>query len=69
MSENEKMPEMKFKLDDGVLQEMIVNMMKKCKDKMDEEIAKRDEEIALLKNENKLLKADLDAREIRIVDS
>jgi SMC interacting uncharacterized protein involved in chromosome segregation len=43
--------------------------MKKCKDKMDEEIAKRDEEIALLKNKIKLLKADLDAREIRIVDS
>jgi hypothetical protein len=37
MSENEKMPEMKFKLEDGVLQEMIVNMMKKCK-KYDEEV-------------------------------
>ena len=66
MSDKEKMPEMKFKLEDGVLQQMIENMMKKCKDVMDEEIAKRDEEIALLKNENKLLRADIDAREIPV---
>ena len=64
MSDNEKMPEMKFKLEDGVLQQMIENMMLKCKTHMDEEIAKRDEEISLLKNENKLLKADIDARDI-----
>lgn len=64
MSDSEKLPEMKIKLDDGILEQMIIDMMKKCKDKMDEEIAKRDEEIALLKNEIKLLKADLDARDI-----
>ncbi len=66
MSEDEKMPEMKFKLEDGVLQQMIENLMLKCKNHMDQEISKRDEEIALLKNENKLLKADIDAREIPV---
>ena len=64
MSDNEKMPEMKFKLEDGVLQQMIENLMLKCKNHMDQEISKRDEEIALLKNENKLLRADIDARDI-----